>query len=38
MLASMTLQPNIKQRDLVRLSLLLCGDAPRAKQQRGSER
>jgi hypothetical protein len=26
--AAMTLQPNIQQRDLVRLSLLVCGERP----------
>jgi hypothetical protein len=26
--AAMTMQPNMKQRDLVRLALLMCGDRP----------
>jgi hypothetical protein len=26
--AVMTMQPNMKQRDLVRLALLMCGDRP----------
>jgi hypothetical protein len=27
----MTMQPNMKQRDLVRLAVLMCGDRPGAK-------
>jgi hypothetical protein len=30
---SMSLPPNTQQRDLVRLSLLLCGDRPGAKHR-----
>jgi hypothetical protein len=30
----MTMQPNMKQRDLVRLAVLMCGDRPGAKYQR----
>jgi hypothetical protein len=32
--AVMTMQPNMKQRDLVRLALLMCGDRPGAKYSR----
>lgn len=28
---TMTMQPNMKQRDLVRLAVLMCGDRPGAK-------
>ena len=30
----MTMQPNMKQRDLVRLAVLMCGDRPGAKYVR----
>ena len=30
----MTIQPNMKQRDLVRLAVLMCGDRPGAKYTR----
>jgi hypothetical protein len=30
----MTMQPNMKQRDLVRLAVLMCGDRPGAKYSR----
>jgi hypothetical protein len=31
---TMTIQPNMKQRDLVRLAVLMCGDRPSAKYAR----
>jgi hypothetical protein len=31
---TMTMQPNMKQRDLVRLAVLMCGDRPGAKYSR----
>jgi hypothetical protein len=30
---TMTIQPNMKQRDLVRLAVLMCGDRPSAKYE-----
>jgi hypothetical protein len=33
----MTIQPNTKQRDLVRLAVLLCGDRPGEKYRRPSK-
>jgi hypothetical protein len=30
----MTIQPNMKQRDLVRLAVLMCGERPSAKYTR----
>ena len=30
----MTMQPNMKQRDLVRLAVLMCGDRPGEKYSR----
>ncbi len=33
----MTMQPNMKQRDLVRLAVLMCGDRPGAKYARPSK-
>ena len=30
----MTMKPNMKQRDLVRLAVLMCGDRPGAKYSR----
>jgi hypothetical protein len=32
--AAMTMKPNMTQRDLVRLALLTCGDAPAPKKPR----
>jgi hypothetical protein len=32
--AAMTIKPNMKQRDLVRLAVLMCGDRPGAKYSR----
>ena len=34
MLTSMTIKANMKQRDLVRLAVLMCGDRPSAKYTR----
>jgi hypothetical protein len=31
---TMTIPPNMKQRDLVRLAVLMCGDRPSAKYSR----
>jgi hypothetical protein len=31
---TMTIPPNMKQRDLVRLAVLMCGDRPSAKYRR----
>jgi hypothetical protein len=34
MLTAMTITPDMKQRDLVRLAVLMCGDRPSAKYTR----